>query len=90
MCDAWDRTPSDVNPPADVREQFARFVEARNKWNNAKVTDLAEYREAKRREENPTIGDILDRQRLAQQQLAHDLANAFRSMELAPRDEGDA
>lgn len=30
------------------------------------------------------------RARNAQQQLAHDLANAFRSMELAPRDEGDA
>lgn len=74
MCNAWDETPSDVNPPADVREQFARFVEARNRWNDAKVTDLTDYR----------------RKRIMEQQLGLDLANAFRSMELAPRDEGDA
>lgn len=64
--------PCDTEEPtADVREQFARFVEARNKWNDAKVTDLTDYR----------------RRRIMEQQLGLDLANAFRSMELAPRDE---
>ena len=70
MCDAWNNTPSDVNPPADVRETFARYVEARNRY-NAKVTDLTDYR----------------RKRIMEQQLGHDLAHAFRSMELAPRDD---
>lgn len=72
MCNAWDETPSDTNPPADVREQFARFVEARNKWHDAKVTDLTDYRRRKMLDES---------------QLRHDLANAFRSMELAKRDD---
>ena len=71
MC---DRPCDTEEPTADVREQFARFVEARNRWNDAKVTDLTDYR----------------RKRIMEQQLGHDLAAAFRSMELAPRDEGDA
>lgn len=71
MCDAWNNTPSDVNPPADVRETFARYATARDRWNDAKVTDLTDYR----------------RRKIMEQQLGHDLANAFRSCELAPRDD---
>lgn len=74
MCDAWDRTPSDTNPPENVCETFAAMVEARNRFWSEKVVDLTDYR----------------RKRIMEQQLGHDLANAFRSMELAPRDEGDA
>jgi hypothetical protein len=68
-----DFTPCDVEPPCDVREIFATLVAARQRFNDAKVTDLTDYR----------------RKRIMEQQLGHDLANAFRSMELAKPD-GDA
>ncbi len=72
MCDRpHDFIPSDCEPNADVRETFARYVTARDRWNDAKVTDLTDYR----------------RKRIMEQQLGHDLAAAFRSMELAPRDD---
>ena len=71
MCDAWNNTPSDVNPPTDVCETFAKMVEARNRYYAGKVVDLTDYR----------------RKRIMGQQLGLDLANAFRSSELAPRDE---
>lgn len=70
MCDAWDRTPSDVNPPTNVCETFAAMVEARNRFWSEKVVDLTDYR----------------RKRIMDQQLGLDLANAFRSMDAAKYD----
>ena len=64
----YDDLPSDCEP-LDVREQFARLVNAC--WCNGNVIDLTDYR----------------RKRIMEQQLGLDLANAFRSMELAPRDD---
>lgn len=65
MC---ERPCDTEEPTADVREQFARFVEQRNRWHDAKVTDLTDYR----------------RKRIMEQQLGLDLANAFRSADACP------
>lgn len=69
--------PCDTEPPLDIREAFAGYVEARNRFYDAKVIELAPHRIAKQQVDHD---------------LAHALARAFRSTEAAGRydDEGDA
>ena len=69
--------PCDTEPPLDIREAFAGYVEARNRFNDAKVIELAPHRIAKQQIDHD---------------LCMALARAFRSTEAAGRydDEGDA
>jgi hypothetical protein len=62
--------PSDCEPdlPCDIREAFAGYVEARNRYRDAKVIELAPHRIAKQQTDHD---------------LAHALARAFRSMDAA-------
>ena len=62
------------NTPSDVNPEAVASFDA--------------YMKARRRFEAGNVIPFRPRQ-MAQQQLQHDLANAFRSMELAKRDDGD-
>lgn len=65
-----DSRPCDTEPSIDIREAFAGYVEARNRYHDAKIIELAPRRIAKQQTD-------LD--------LAHALARAFRSTEAAGR-----
>jgi len=69
-----DDRPSDTEPPCDVREMFAHHV-------TGKVISIGSFSPG---------WDEERRNRTAQQQLRHDLANCFRSNEAAGKyDEGE-
>ena len=63
--------------PSDC-EPTASLRENIRRLQDAKVTDFETYRRQRERE------------RLAEAQISNDLAMAFRSMELAPRDDKDS
>lgn len=69
-----DSRPCDTEVPCDVRTAFAGYVEARNRYHDAKVIDLAPHLRAKQQVDHD---------------LAHALARAFRSTEAAGKYDDD-
>ena len=63
-----DDRPCDTEPPLDIREAFAGYVTARNRFHDGKIIELAPRRIAKQQVDHD---------------LAHALARAFRSTEAA-------
>ena len=74
MCDKPSDSPLD-EPEASLRAQHCTLRENIRRFQDAKVTDFETYRRQRERE------------RLAEAQISNDLAMAYRSMELAPRDD---
>lgn len=40
MCDTWDQTPSDTQPPAEAHDLYDTYRQATDRFNSAKVVDI--------------------------------------------------